>query len=153
VKITLTYTLISLQSAAWKKRENQLFGNAFKKTVTFTKFLLEIWEFSKNDCTLYIEIMEIYSHWKNISSKHLSSNSFSKTVTFTKFLAQIRECEFNFRNFHCVDCHSTQSVLYSHCFSQIFRGINVILLSQYSSTNSVVQNAWWESNWIHLFWT
>ena len=113
---------------------NQLFSIFFSKDVTFTKFLL------KCDSKFPYVISTLRLTHK-IFRQINSGNSFSKTVTFTKFLAQIRECEFNFRNFHCVDCHSAQSVLYSHCFSQIFRGINVILLSQYSSTNSVVQNA------------
>ena len=34
-----------------------------------------------------VEITEIYSHWKKISSNHL----FSKTVTFTKFLPKMWE--------------------------------------------------------------
>ena len=41
-----------------------------------------------------VEITEIYSHLKKISSNHLFSNFFSKTVTFTKFLPKMRESEF-----------------------------------------------------------
>ena len=41
-----------------------------------------------------VEITEIYSYWKNISSNHLFSNFFRKTVTFTKFLPKMRESEF-----------------------------------------------------------
>ena len=49
-----------------------------------------------------VEISEIYSHWKNISSNHLFSNFFSKTITFTNFC---QKCvRVNSRNFHTVYC-------------------------------------------------
>ena len=47
-----------------------------------------------------VEIMEIYSHRKKISSNYLFSNFFSKNTTFTKFFQN--RVRVNFRNFHTV---------------------------------------------------
>ena len=41
-----------------------------------------------------VEIAEIYSHRKNISSNHLFSDFFSRNVTFTKFLLKESESKF-----------------------------------------------------------
>ena len=77
------------------EREFLVFPQYLVKTLIWRKYV----DFSDRSrlthCTVHtVEITEIYSHWKNISSNHLFSNFFSKTVTFTKFLPKKRESEF-----------------------------------------------------------
>ena len=67
------------------------FTEIFVKTVKITAYCRK----TRNSLLLQtVEIKEIYSHWKNISSNHLFSNLFSKTVTFTKYLPKLSESEF-----------------------------------------------------------